>query len=89
MDEAALVDALDSGRVGFAALDVFETEPLPAASPLWEHDGVLISRHTAAVAWHAVAQAGDLRGKRVLVVGSGPSAPSPSRWRHEGAPLTS
>ncbi|MFJ1991759.1 NAD(P)-dependent oxidoreductase [Streptomyces asiaticus] len=49
VDEAALARALDSRRVGFAALDVFETEPLPADCPLWDHERVLVSPHTAAL----------------------------------------
>lgn len=47
IDEAAMVEALRSKRIRGAALDVFEVEPLPAASPLWEMDNVLISAHTA------------------------------------------
>lgn len=47
VDEPALVDALASGRIRGAALDVFETEPLPAGSPLWPLDNVLISPHSA------------------------------------------
>jgi phosphoglycerate dehydrogenase-like enzyme len=47
IDEAALVRALESGRIRGAALDVFEVEPLPAESPLWRMENVLISPHSA------------------------------------------
>jgi phosphoglycerate dehydrogenase-like enzyme len=49
IDEPALIDALNGGIVGFAALDVVATEPLAADSALWEHPNVLISPHTAAL----------------------------------------
>ena len=48
VDEAALVDALRSGHLRGAALDVYATEPLPPDSPLWELDNVILSPHTAA-----------------------------------------
>jgi phosphoglycerate dehydrogenase-like enzyme len=47
VDEAALADALRNRRIGGAALDVFEQEPLAAESPLWEIENLLITPHTA------------------------------------------
>lgn len=47
VDEDALADALANGRLGGACLDVFSQEPLPADSPLWGMDNVLISPHSA------------------------------------------
>jgi phosphoglycerate dehydrogenase-like enzyme len=47
LDEPALLEALRSDRLGGAALDVFETEPLPADSPLWDEPRILISPHAA------------------------------------------
>jgi phosphoglycerate dehydrogenase-like enzyme len=47
VDEPELVAALREGRLAGAALDVFEHEPLPADSPLWDMPNVLISPHSA------------------------------------------
>jgi len=49
LNEAALIHALESGALGGAALDVAETEPLPAESALWKAPNLLITPHTSAV----------------------------------------
>jgi phosphoglycerate dehydrogenase-like enzyme len=58
VDEAALVRALGEGRLSGAALDVFEEEPLPTDSPLWDLPGVVVSPHIS----------GDFAGWRDSVV---------------------
>ncbi len=47
--EADLADALQSGLLGGAVLDVFEIEPLPQDSPLWEMENVLVTPHNSFV----------------------------------------
>jgi phosphoglycerate dehydrogenase-like enzyme len=60
VDEAALIAALNEGRLAGAGLDVFETEPLPVASPLWAMPNVLITPHTAGITPHYFARAAAL-----------------------------
>lgn len=55
VDTAALLHALD-GRLGGAALDVFETEPLPADSPLWDRTDVLLTPHNSFMGEHNKAR---------------------------------
>ncbi len=49
VNQQALIDALASGKMKAAALDVFETEPLPPDNPLWEIENALISPHCSSV----------------------------------------
>jgi glyoxylate/hydroxypyruvate reductase A len=49
LDDAALIAALDSGRLSGAVLDVVHPEPLPANHPLWRHPKVILTPHVASV----------------------------------------
>ena len=55
--ESELLDALESGQIAGAMLDVFNEEPLPASSPLWTHPDVVITPHVAGVTIAAEAEA--------------------------------
>ena len=57
VEEAALIEALQAKRLGGAALDVFEHEPLPAESPLLQMDNVMLAPHnsnSSPAAWERV-----------------------------------
>ena len=58
VEEAALIQALRSGKLGYAGLDVFETEPLPADSPLWNLPQAVITPHAAGLCYenHAMLE---------------------------------
>ncbi|MER8522467.1 glyoxylate/hydroxypyruvate reductase A [Mesorhizobium sp. M0644] len=57
LDQAALINALDTGHVAAAMLDVTDPEPLPEDHPLWSHPKVMITPHIASVTQpHTAAQ---------------------------------
>lgn len=60
VNHGALIEALNSGHLAGAALDVYPIEPLPESSPLWELDNVILSPHLAGASPHYMSRAVDL-----------------------------
>lgn len=85
IDEHAMIDALESGHLGAAALDVFAIEPLPHDSPLWSMPNVLITPHSSGSTDLAERRAADVfvdnlrrltSGDRLRNVGYGTDRPA-------------
>lgn len=66
VDEEALVRAIEAGHLAGAALDVFETEPLPPESPLWRLPEVILTAHQAAASPHTMGRAMALFAENLL-----------------------
>jgi D-2-hydroxyacid dehydrogenase (NADP+) len=70
VDQTALVAALETDEIAGAALDVFETEPLPADSPLWQMDDVVVTPHAAAQSDNYGRKVGDLVATNARCLGT-------------------
>ncbi len=80
-NEADILRALDEGVLRAATLDVFEHEPLPAASPLWHHPAVTVTPHSAAVS-DTVATVDYIARQIEAHEGGAPLANTVDRARH-------
>jgi len=76
VDEAALVDSLISGHLGGAGLDVFETEPLPDVSPLWQMENVVITPHVGGMTPHYGSRAAAIVAENLAAYLDGRKMPS-------------
>jgi D-3-phosphoglycerate dehydrogenase len=77
LDEMALAEALASGRLGGAGLDVFETEPLPDSSPLRKLDTVVFTDHAGWYSEESVVELKTKAARNVAAVLAGGKPPYP------------
>jgi D-3-phosphoglycerate dehydrogenase len=80
LDESALAEALASGRLAGAGLDVFEKEPLPADSPLRRLDTVIFTDHAGWYSEESVVELKTKAARNVAAVLSGGKPPYPINW---------
>ncbi len=71
VDQKALIEALQSGHLGGAGLDVTDPEPLPAESPLWAMKNVIITSHTSGNSPQALQRMADLTAEQLQRYQSG------------------
>ncbi|TDF95437.1 phosphoglycerate dehydrogenase [Paenibacillus piri] len=74
VDEHALYDALQSGEIAGAAIDVFETEPVTADNPLFQLDNLITTPHTAAETYETYRKVGLITAQSILDVLAGKKA---------------
>ena len=66
IEEAALYDALTSGQLAGAGLDVFAQEPPPVPNPLFELPNVILAPHVAGVTWEALERMSEQTARNIL-----------------------
>jgi D-3-phosphoglycerate dehydrogenase len=66
VDEAAMISALDSGKLIAAGLDVFSVEPTPDTQPLYARDDVILSPHTAASSYNSLTTSSQMTVQNLL-----------------------
>ena len=76
MDTAALVEALQTGRLSAAALDVCDPEPIPTGHPLLSHPRVVLSAHVASTSPPAVRKLRETAAGIIAAAVRGESLPN-------------
>jgi glyoxylate reductase len=77
VDKAALAEALHTGQIGGAALDVTTPEPLPADDPLWQAPNLLVVPHIGSATWTARERMAEIAVENILAGLEGKPLPYP------------